>query len=115
MPEKHFLKKIDPRGRSLMEKQSLPSGSEVLLRLEGPLSADQDRELCDAGWTGRSSLGSVASGVVENAAGLEAIARLDFVRQIQVSAPMFDEAGDGLENRPEDSLEDSPEDRREEP
>ena len=111
MPEKHFLKKIDPRGRSLVEKQSLPTGAEVLLRLEGPLSADQDRELCDAGWTVRSSLGNVASGVVQDAAGLEAIARLDFVRQIQVAAPMFDEPG----GRPEDRPEDKPEDRREEP
>jgi hypothetical protein len=99
MPEKHFLKKIDPRGRSLVEKQSLPAGAEVLLRLEGPLSADQDRELCEAGWTCRSNLGNVASGVVQDAAGLEAIAKLDFVRQIHVAAPMFDEA------RPEDGRE----------
>lgn len=99
MPEKSVLKKIDPRGRSLVEKRSLPTGAEVLLRLEGPLSADQERELCDAGWTGRSSLGNVASGVVQDAAGLEAIAGLDFVRQIHVATDLFDE----------------PEGRREEP
>lgn len=82
------LRKIDPRARHGLATGELSGSIEVLLRTVGAMSDGQRSELRAAGCDFRIAVGNVTTGVIGNAAQLEAVARLPFVRQVELSRPL---------------------------
>jgi hypothetical protein len=86
------LRKIDPRARHGLATGELSGSIEVLLRTTGAMSDSQQRQLRAAGCDFRVAVGNVATGVIGDARQLEAVARLPFVRQVEVSRPLSAES-----------------------
>ena len=84
------LKKLDARARFQLPRGELKGLVDVLIRTAMPISPQQRVELFQAGGKVRSVVGTVLSATI-NAASLEAVARLPFVRKIELSRSMFDE------------------------
>lgn len=83
-------KKLDARARFQLPRSELKGLVEVLIRTVAPLNSQQQAELFQAGGKVRSVIGNVLSATV-NAASLEAVAKLPFVRKIELSRNMFNE------------------------
>lgn len=87
---KRVQKKLNAWGRHLLDKGDLSGEVEVLVRTEKPLSDPQRKEMTAVGYRSRSIVGNVLSGIID-VKNLEKIAEFDFVRQIELSTPMFQE------------------------
>lgn len=83
-------KKLDARARFQLPRGELKGLVEVLIRTVAPLSPQQQAELFQAGGKVRAVMGNVLSATI-NAASLEAVAQLPFVRKIELSRTMFNE------------------------
>jgi len=62
-----------------------------MLRTERPITLSQEKELRDAGWMGRSKIGTVVSGTIQDSEHVLAVAQLPFVRQVEISQTLFEE------------------------
>ena len=91
MPSSECLTKLDPRSRRRLATGSLEGTLEALLRTERPMTPSQEQELHDAGWQARSKIGTVVSGTILDPDHIVAVARLPFVRQVEISQPMYEE------------------------
>ena len=76
-----LLKKLDARTRFQLPGGELKGLVEVLIRTTAPLDAHQQAELLRAGGKVRALMGNVLSATID-AASLEAVAKLPFVRKI---------------------------------
>ena len=92
MSGSEYLKKLDPRSRRSLATGSLQGSVEALLRTERPITSSQEEELREAGWTCFSTIGNVASGKILDAEHVKVVAELPFVRQVELSQPLFEEA-----------------------
>ena len=84
------LKKLDARARFGLPRGEFEGLVEVLIRTSAPIDSEQRAELDRAGGTVRTVVGNVLSATV-NAASLETVARLPFVRKIELSRTLFNE------------------------
>jgi hypothetical protein len=80
--------KMDALGRYQLAKGMLKGIIEVLVRMEAPLTPQQQKELGDAGFNFHFATGNVFSGTIADATRLEQIARLPFVRKIELALLM---------------------------
>ena len=100
------MNKLDPRSRRWFRRvlaegaSSKPASTlgatdakaiEALIRTEGPPTAEQEEALRQAGWRTLSPLGRVLTGTVAGPRELEALLRLPFVRQVEISRPLYQE------------------------
>ena len=83
-------KKLDPRARFRLPHAELKGLVEVLIRTVTPLDSHQRAEFVRAGGTIRTSTGTITSATMD-ANSLETVARLPFVRKIELSRIMFSE------------------------
>jgi hypothetical protein len=83
-------KKLDPRARFRLPHAELKGLVEVLIRTVTPLDSHQRAEFARAGGTIRTTIGTTTSATVD-ANSLETLARLPFVRKIELSRTMFNE------------------------
>ena len=83
-------KKLDPRARLRLPHGELQGVVEVLIRTTTPLDSRQRAEFVRAGGTVRTVFRNVLSATVD-AASLDAVAQLPFVRKIELSRNMFKE------------------------
>lgn len=90
MKDKEPLAKISAVARRELRQGELRGPVEALLRTEDPPTQDQQQQLLDAGWHTRSATAQVLAGTAE-AEQLEAICRLPFVRQVELSRPLYQE------------------------
>lgn len=86
----NLSKKLDARGLHQLER-GLSGAVDVLIRTITPPTAQQRRELLEAGCVPRSVVGNILSATVPNVARLEDLARLPFIRRIEMSRAMFEE------------------------
>ena len=83
-------KKLDARARFRLPRGELKGLLEVLIRTAAPLNSEQQAALYQAGGKVRNMTGNVLSATV-NATSLEDVARLPFVRKIELSRLMYNE------------------------
>ena len=83
-------RKLDARARFDLPRGELKGVIEVLIRTAAPIDSQQKAELFQAGGRVRTVMGNVLSATV-NAASLETVAQLPFVRKIELSRAMFNE------------------------
>jgi len=83
-------KKVDARGRHQLAQGTLTGMIEALIRTEAPPTPHQQQAILAAGCVIRSIVGNVLSAATD-AARLEDLAQLPFVRKIELSRPMFEE------------------------
>jgi hypothetical protein len=81
--------KLDARAQHQLSHGELKGPVEVLIRMDTGPTRRQQAELQAAGCNMRFAAGNVVSGTVAEPANLAEVARLGFVRQIEVSRPMF--------------------------
>jgi hypothetical protein len=84
--------KLDARAQHQLPRGELKGPVEVLIRTDAPPTPQQQAELQAAGCNMRSAAGNVVSGTVAEPANLEEVARLPFVRKIEVSRPMYSQS-----------------------
>jgi hypothetical protein len=80
---------LDARVQHQLARGELQGPVEVLILMDSPPTRQQQAELRATGCEMRSAAGNVFSGTVADPANLEQLARLPFVRKIEVSRPMF--------------------------
>ena len=64
---------------------------EALIRTENPPTAEEEDALRQVGWTTLSMIGRVLTGTVAGPRELEALLQLSFVRQVELSRPLYEE------------------------
>ena len=84
------LKKLDARARFDLPRGEIKGAVNVLIRTSAPLDSEQRAELIRAGGIVRTAVGNVLSATV-NATSIESVARLPFVRKIELSQALFNE------------------------
>jgi hypothetical protein len=87
--EESLQQKLDARARYQLPRGQLKGPIELLIRTDTPPTPQQQAELEAAGCHVRSTAGNVVSASVDEAASLEDVARLPFVRKIEVARAMF--------------------------
>jgi hypothetical protein len=93
-------KKLDPRGRRQLAEGTYTGTLEALIRTAAPVTPEQELALRQAGCEIRSIAGDVVSGRIADSMRLEEIARLIFVRKIELSRPMYQEGSGANEVDP---------------
>ncbi|MGK7943766.1 MAG: hypothetical protein AB4058_04790 [Microcystaceae cyanobacterium] len=84
-------RKLDAKGRYRLRKKQFGDGIPILVRTATNPSTEQQESLNLAGYHYRVVVGDILSGYVEDIEHLEKLADLPFVRQIEVSAPLYAE------------------------
>ena len=84
--------KLDARARHQLARDELKGSIEVLIRTDAPPTPQQQAELSAAGCNMRSAAGNVVSATVAQPSNLDQVARLPFVRRIEVSRPMYSQS-----------------------
>ncbi|OUL20456.1 hypothetical protein [Nostoc sp. 106C] len=84
--------KLNARSKYQLERGNLSGDVEVLIRTQRPPNHDQQKQMREAGYRQRTRVGNVLSGVVIDVCHLENLAKLPFVRKIELSTPMFQES-----------------------
>jgi hypothetical protein len=82
-------KKLDARARFQLPR-GLNGDFEVLIRTTAPFNQDQRAEFVQAGGNLRTIMGNILTATL-NISSLEAVARLPFVRKIELSRTLFHE------------------------
>ncbi|MDJ0508708.1 MAG: hypothetical protein QNJ64_05585 [Crocosphaera sp.] len=83
--------KLDAKGRYRLRKRDFSDAIPILVRTATNPSSEQQERLNLAGYHYRVVVDDVLSGYVDDLEHLEKLADLSFVRQIEVSAPLYAE------------------------
>lgn len=86
-----LMKKIDARGRYQLKRNQLSGKLEVMVLTTRRPTFEQRQELQAAGCSTRFELGNVLTCSISDVAHLEVVARLPFVRKIELSRSMFED------------------------
>ena len=96
-PDRELLrKKLDARTRRRLDRDELGEHCEVLLRTEAPPSESERLELDKLGVTTYAQVGNVISARIPSDRLMD-LARLDFVRRIEISRDLYQEGRGELE------------------
>jgi hypothetical protein len=82
---------MDPRGRQELSRGTIKGSVEALIRTEGPVTQEQQTDLQAAGFRTHFAIDNVLGGEVQDTDRLADVAELPFVREIELSRPMFKE------------------------
>jgi hypothetical protein len=86
--------KLDARTRHLLDAAGEHAGElSVILRGAGPFTEQQLDDVAACGVRVRSVAGDVSTATAQDAAAVGELTELDFVVAVQVSGPLFPEAG----------------------
>ena len=83
--------KLDAKGRYRIRKEQITNPIRIMVRTERNLSKEQEIMIEEAGYHYRILVDNLLTGHIANVEQLEKLAALPFVRQIEVSAPLYGE------------------------
>jgi len=87
-------RKMGARDRRRLAEASTTGPLGILLRLTSKASPPQEQELREAGLDIQYLVGPTVTAVLPDPSRLEAVARLPFVEQIEVSSTLYPESSD---------------------
>ena len=87
-------RKMGARDRRRLAEATTAGPLGVLLRLSSAASPPQERELREAGLDIQYKVGPTVTAVLSDPSKIEAVARLTFVEQIEVSSTLYPESSD---------------------
>jgi hypothetical protein len=84
-------KKMNALSRRQLQHVEAGKGIEVLIRLGAPITNSERRQLAEAGCEAFSEAGTIVSARIADASRVQEVARLPFVRRIDISRDLYQE------------------------